>query len=160
MTVKKFSGTIAMLGISGLLLGGCAGAAQNSSADQNTSTFTNSEGQQETASSGDQRPAEVPADVPSLSEGKDFGWLGTQDTGSLNFVIDSTDFTGACDRLGTMAKSFGWNDYPESNSNVTNDTGRTVMYKKTGYALEISCVSRQDGGSRITLTRIADETLQ
>lgn len=174
MTKKTF-GAVAVSTLALTLLSGCANITDQiakqmtegainqatggkvSMSDQNGNiTIKDNEGNEATIGGGDQRPSTVPADMPSLPSAKDFGWFGGKDGGLFTFTVASGDYKAACDQMITMVKAAGWTE-DETGFNMEVEGSKTTLYKKTGYALTLTCAT-SEGDKMTSITQTKSKT--
>lgn len=128
--------------------------------DQNGGNFTfkDKEGNVAQIGGGDQRPASVPADMPSLPNAKDYAWFGSKDGGLFTYVLDGTDYKGACTQMDALLKSSGWAE-SKNGFNMEIKGSKSTMYEKTGFTLSLTCASGEsDSQTSITQTMGKSET--
>lgn len=115
-------------------------------------TMTDKSGQTTTmtSDSGDARPASIPADMPSLPNGKDFAWFTMNEMGTVSFSVDSADVKTPCDQEVAMLTSAGWQPGTEGFSAETSDSV-LKNYQKNDVNLTLSC-SLSDGKVTVGLT--------
>lgn len=174
---KNFFGAVAVSTLALTVLSGCAnitdqiakqmaeGAINQATGGKVTMTDSNGnfvikddEGNEATIGGGDQRPSTVPADMPSLPGAKDFGWFGGKDGGIFTFTTATADYKTACDQMVTMVKAAGWAE-DETGFNMEVEGSKTTLYKKTGYALTLTCATSEgDKMTSITQTKSKTET--
>jgi|GEM_PF-2904047 len=127
--------------------------------DQNGNmTITDNEGNVAQVGGGDQRPASVPSDIPSLPGAKSYGWFGSNKGGLFSFTLENADYKTACDQMVALVKAQGWAE--NSNGfNMEMEGSKTTMYQKPGYAMTLTCAG--DASSKevsISLTKSVDDS--
>ncbi len=119
-------------------------------------SFKDNEGNEAQIGGGEQRPASVPAELPSLPNAKGFGWFGSKDGGLFSFTVSGTDMKTACDQMVTMVKAAGWAE-DEKGFNMEIAGSKTTLYKKTGFALTLTCAANE-GDKTVVITETLGKT--
>lgn len=163
---KKTIGTIALSALALSLLSGCAsiqdqiakkvaegvvsqatGGKVNINEKNGTVSFKDEKGNEAQVGGGDQRPASVPADMPSLPGAAGFGWLGSKDGGMLTFTMKSATYKDVCTQEKALMLANGWVE-SKNGFNAEFENTLSVAYEKTGYNMTLSC--SQDSGEQTT----------
>jgi len=126
-------------------------------ADDKSLTVTDETGKTATMSgdSGDKRPADVPADLPTLDNGADFSYFSYSGTTSVTYKVVDKDFKAVCAKQIASVEGAGWTKdaegfsiegsdsimkaYVKNNENLTltcglNDMETTIGLQKTAKA--------------------------
>lgn len=112
----------------------------NASGDENSVTVTDEKGGATFQSeSGEQRPASVPAELPSLPNGYDFGFFTVNELGSLSFSVKSTDLKAVCDQEALLVEAAGWQNDSDA---FSGESSESVFknYLKGDLAMTLTCV--------------------
>ncbi len=134
-----------------------SGGKVNMSDQNGNITFKDNQGNVAQIGGGDQRPASVPSDMPSLPGATGYGWFGSKDGGILTFTTNA-DFNTACTQMVTMIKGAGWAENANG-FNMEVAGSKTTVYQKTGYGLTLTCASDSDNKvTSITLTKTTDDS--
>jgi hypothetical protein len=110
------------------------------SGDQNKVTVKGDNG--ETAVYGknsDTRPADAPAELPSLDGAKNFSLVVIGDNKTLGYDLDSTDLKGTCQKQIDLLLSNGWVSTDSKNFTFATDTSMLKSYTKNGLDLLLTC---------------------
>jgi hypothetical protein len=108
--------------------------------DKDSVVMTGDDGQKVTMTggSGEARPANAPADLPSLEGAKSFGLFTVGDMTSMTFETGSTDLKGVCEKQTALVEGAGWKKSEQGFNIETSDT-IVKNYEKDGMSLMMSC---------------------
>lgn len=90
------------------------------------------------ADSGNVRSEDAPEDMPSLSEGKDFGYFTTGDMHSLSFSVESADMKAICEKEAGLIAGAGW-QVSTDGFNLEAEDGIAKNYDKGDDTLILAC---------------------
>lgn len=121
--------------------------------DQNSVSVTDEKGETSTykSTSGATRPADAPADLPTLDNGQDFGLFTVSDMTSLNYSVNSADLKGICDKQTEALTGAGW-AATKDGFNVETEDSIARNYDKDGFTLLEAC-GVSDGQVTIALQK-------
>jgi hypothetical protein len=103
-----------------------------------------------TAKSGDARPDGIPADMPTLAEGTNYGWFMMGEMGSASYTVESADFKGTCSKQKALVEGAGWAAADGLSMEGTDTVIKT--YAKGDQSLMVSC-GLNDGKTTIGLQK-------
>lgn len=127
--------------------------AVNSSEGSGSVTMTDASGKTTTVNtdSGSGRPADAPADMPSVSEGQKFAYFTVMGATSLTFSVPSGDIKAVCDKQTDLITAAGWKVSTEGYSLETTDT-ITRNYDNATDNLMLVC-GQNDPGISVALQK-------
>lgn len=139
MTVQTKEGTIQMTGDE--TDGG--GSIKMTDASGKTTTYE--------GNAGGSRPADVPADMPTLDNGTDFGYFNYNGMVSVTFKVADKEFKAVCQKEMAAVESAGWKVDSEGMALEASDT-ILKAYVKGNENLALTC-GLNDGETTIGLQK-------
>lgn len=106
------------------------------------------------SSSGGTRPAEVPADLPTLPEGRDFSYVNTS-VGGMDLVtynVAGKDLKAACDRQANLLLGMGWK-VNASGFTMELEDSLILSYAKGDVTVALSCNTYDAGQVSVTMQK-------
>jgi len=122
-------------------------------ADANSTTITDDKGNVGTFKGGDGagRPADAPADMPSLDGATDFNYFNYSGMTSLTFAMTDENLKGYCDQLTAKIEAAGWTAAKDALSYEGADS-ITKTYAKDNDNLTVMC-GLSDGKTTLVLQK-------
>jgi hypothetical protein len=87
---------------------------------------------------GNSRPVDAPADMPSLSGANNFTYLALDGMASLIFKVDNSDLKATCNKETSLLMAAGWK---VSSSGFSMETSDSIItnYEMGGNMMSLSC---------------------
>lgn len=106
------------------------------------------------ASSGGGRPADVPADLPTLPEGHDFSYVNASVGGMdvVTYNVAGKDLKAACDRQAGLLMGVGWT-VNASGFTMELEDSLILSYAKGDVTVALSCNTYKDGQVSVTMQK-------
>ena len=109
------------------------------SGNENSMTVSGKDGKTTYKSdTGNSRPADAPADMPSLDGANNFTYLGLDGMVSLIFKVDNSDLKATCNKETALLMAAGWK---ASSSGFSMETSDSIItnYEMGGNMMSLSC---------------------